>query len=52
MSEVLPRLWVNQTPNFVIGYHHYGTFDDIRVQDARDEIEDWEEQNEERLGHL
>jgi len=42
MKEILPRLWVNQTPNFIIGYHNRGIFNDIRKQDVRPEVQRWE----------
>lgn len=45
MDEVLPRLWISQIPNFIIAYHKSGNFDDIRVQDMRPDIADWEKQN-------
>lgn len=45
-GEILPRLWVNQTPNFILGYHKRGCFDDVRVQDIRQDLRDWEKENE------
>ncbi|KAI9843466.1 MAG: hypothetical protein M1837_006312 [Sclerophora amabilis] len=50
MDEILPRIWVSQTPNFIIGYHNSGVFDDIRVQDVRDKVQDWEGENQNLLG--
>lgn len=52
MNAVLPRVWVTQTPNFVIGYHKAGYFDDVRVQDVREKVRDWETENGELLGRL
>ncbi|KAI9795565.1 MAG: hypothetical protein M1833_006965 [Piccolia ochrophora] len=49
MEEVYPRLWVNQTPNFIIAYHVAGNFKSIQVQDVRANIKDWEKSNKERL---
>ena len=42
MSEFLPRLWANQTPNFILAWHRSGTFDEIEVKDVRDDISNWE----------
>ncbi|KAF9883559.1 hypothetical protein FE257_003198 [Aspergillus nanangensis] len=43
LSEQMGRLWIRQIPNFVLAYHKFGKFDDIRVQDVREEMEHWEE---------
>lgn len=51
-GDILPRLWVNQTPNFILGYHTRGHFEDVRVQDIRQDIRDWEKENERYLGHF
>ncbi|KAK1144125.1 hypothetical protein N8T08_005787 [Aspergillus melleus] len=42
MAEELPRLWVSQTPNFLVVFHKNGRFDDIRIQEARSAIQEWE----------
>ncbi|KAL9119604.1 MAG: hypothetical protein Q9187_003842 [Circinaria calcarea] len=52
MREILPRLWVSQTPNFIIGYHKFGYFEDIRVQYVREEVHGWEKGHEEVLARL
>ena len=49
MEEVYPRLWVSQTPKFIIAYHNSGQFNDIQVQDLGDSIHDWEKRNRELL---
>ena len=49
MLEVYPRLWVSQTPKFIIAYHNSGQFNDIQVQDLGDSIHDWEKRNKELL---
>ncbi|KAL8714539.1 MAG: hypothetical protein Q9220_001487 [cf. Caloplaca sp. 1 TL-2023] len=49
LAETLPRLWVAQIPNFILAYHQAGLFDDVRVQDVRQEIDDWEIENQETL---
>lgn len=38
----LPRMWLSQIPNFLLGYHTYGVFDDINIRDVRDDIKKWE----------
>ncbi|KAH8430079.1 uncharacterized protein LDX57_007749 [Aspergillus melleus] len=43
LSEQMGRLWIRQIPNFVLAYHRSGKFDDIRVQDVRQEIKQWEQ---------
>ncbi|KAI9865070.1 MAG: hypothetical protein M1813_002388 [Trichoglossum hirsutum] len=53
LSEELPRLWISQIPNFLLAYHTYGSFTDIRRSDVRKEISAWEAENEvvlQRLG--
>jgi len=52
MKELLPRVWVTQTPNFIIGYHKAGYFDDVRVQDVSGKVREWEAKNGELLGRL
>lgn len=42
LSEEMGRLWIRQIPNFVLAYHESGRFDDIRVQDVREEMKQWE----------
>ncbi|KAL4742438.1 hypothetical protein BDV11DRAFT_167284 [Aspergillus similis] len=48
----LPRLWIAQIPNFVIGFHTNGAFHDVRVEDVRDEVRNWEEHHEVQLQKL
>lgn len=52
MAEILPRVWVSQTPNFVIGYHKSGLFDDVQVQAVYDEILEWEDKFQDSLNGL
>lgn len=42
IAVLLPRYWINQTPNAVIGWHTYGTFHDIEIKDVREEVKLWE----------
>lgn len=46
MAEILPRLWVSQTPNFIIAYHNRGHFEDIQIRDVKKQIEQWESDNQ------
>ncbi|KAJ5676128.1 hypothetical protein N7462_009025 [Penicillium macrosclerotiorum] len=43
------RLWIRQIPNFILAYHKLGKFDDIRVQDVREEMKHWEESEQPSL---
>ncbi|PYH63991.1 geranylgeranyl pyrophosphate synthetase [Aspergillus vadensis CBS 113365] len=49
MTDLTPRLWVSQIPTLIVAYHNRGLFDDIRVQDMRDEITRWEQENDKML---
>ncbi|KAL6234575.1 hypothetical protein BDW75DRAFT_240982 [Aspergillus navahoensis] len=48
----LPRLWIAQIPNFVVGFHRNGVFDDVRVEDVREEVRQWEADHEDELRKL
>ncbi|KAL4912230.1 hypothetical protein BDW62DRAFT_216479 [Aspergillus aurantiobrunneus] len=48
----LPRLWLAQVPNFVVGFHKSGLFDDVRVVDVRREVQQWEKEHESDLRKL
>ncbi|TGO57491.1 hypothetical protein BOTNAR_0200g00070 [Botryotinia narcissicola] len=45
MEEILPRLWVNQTPNFLIAYHKSGLFDNPQVSNVKDKVLGWEKEH-------
>lgn len=45
MDEIIPRLWVNQTPKFLIAYHNFGLFDKPEVEDVREKVLVWEKTN-------
>ncbi|CAI7599387.1 unnamed protein product [Penicillium glandicola] len=49
LGDELARLWIAQIPNFVLAYHKFGTFEDIRVQDVREKIKDWENSHQVEL---
>ena len=44
MDTILPRLWANQTPNFIIAYHRSGWFKaaETRIKDVRKDVDRWE----------
>ncbi|KAL4998547.1 hypothetical protein BDV10DRAFT_194285 [Aspergillus recurvatus] len=52
LKSELPRLWIAQVPNFVIGFHRHGIFDDVRVEDVREEVRQWEADHEDELRNL
>ncbi|KAF4615553.1 hypothetical protein G7Y89_g15308 [Cudoniella acicularis] len=45
MDEIFPRLWINQTPKFLLAYHEFGVFDTPEIQDVRGRILNWERNN-------
>ncbi|KAF8847895.1 hypothetical protein BDZ45DRAFT_606740 [Acephala macrosclerotiorum] len=45
MEEILPRLWVNQTPNFLLAYHEFGVFDKPKVTSVREDVLKWQKDN-------
>ena len=52
LAEELQRLWVSQTPNFILAYHESGRFTDVRVMNVREKILQWERDNQEILRRL
>ncbi|KAL3469204.1 hypothetical protein BJX99DRAFT_268459 [Aspergillus californicus] len=52
LRDEIPRLWAAQVPNFVVGFHNKGVFDDVRVEDVRSNIQKWEEEQESSLQKL
>ncbi|KAM5442081.1 hypothetical protein MferCBS31731_002910 [Microsporum ferrugineum] len=45
MDEILPRLWLNQTPKFLIAYHTSGLFNNPGVKNIRQDVLQWEHDN-------
>jgi hypothetical protein len=45
----LPRLWLRQIPNFILAFHDHGTFDDVRIEDVRARIHQWESAHQDTL---
>ncbi|KAL4786944.1 hypothetical protein BJX76DRAFT_345963 [Aspergillus varians] len=52
LKDELPRLWISQVTNFVIGFHNQGVFNDVRVEDVRNDVRQWEEEQEPTLQKL
>jgi hypothetical protein len=50
--EVLPQLWISQTPNPVRAYHKNGLFQPPRVENLTPEIRKWEEGHQPDLSTL
>lgn len=48
----VPRFWIRQIRNFIVGYHTRGVFDDIEVKEIGEAVEEWECENEEALKKL
>ncbi|TVY43120.1 hypothetical protein LSUB1_G003127 [Lachnellula subtilissima] len=45
MEDILPRLWMNQTPNFLLAYHEFGKFTNPKVKSVRDSVLEWQTDN-------
>lgn len=52
LGEELGRLWLTQTPKFILAHHKYGTFNDIQVSDIQDNVKGWEANNQTSLCQL
>ncbi|KAK7531992.1 geranylgeranyl pyrophosphate synthetase [Phyllosticta citribraziliensis] len=52
LGEEVQRLWLSQTPNFVLAFHEWGTFKDIRVDDVRKNLDAFEDQHQDKLAQL
>lgn len=54
VDDFLHRLWVNQTPNFILAFHTYGTFEqsDIHIIDVTEKTKKWEAENAYLLSKL
>jgi hypothetical protein len=52
LGEELPRLWVAQLQKFVLAYHEDGRFNDIRILNVRDKVEEWEKTQKKALSML
>jgi hypothetical protein len=45
MEEILPRFWMNQSPNFLLAYHKFGLFTKPKVTSVRDNVLKWQKDN-------
>lgn len=47
LEQFYPRLWANQTPNFILAYHQHGKFEqaNIQIRGVTEAIQDWESRN-------
>lgn len=52
VDEVIPQLWVSQTPDLVRAYHMGGLFETPTVEDMTVEIKKWEEAQQDDLKKL
>ncbi|KAK1835687.1 hypothetical protein QBC39DRAFT_274801 [Podospora conica] len=53
MGDVMPQLWVSQTPRLAVGYYTKGgVFGNVKVKDMTDEIVFWEAASQGDLGKL
>ncbi|KAL1381709.1 hypothetical protein HDK64DRAFT_321480, partial [Phyllosticta capitalensis] len=52
LGEEIQRLWISQSRNFVLAFHEWGVFREIRIQDIRNDIESFEKQHEQELAQL
>ena len=50
-KEIL-RLWISQTPTFIIARHENGVFEDIQISDVTLRVNRWEEEHQQLLGRL
>ena len=51
-EEIFPRLWLNQTPNFLLAYHEFGLFTKPKVTSVRDEVLKWQKDKSEDLARF
>ena len=52
LQKELPRLWISQTPTFILARHDNGIFMDIQVSDITHRIQRWEVEHRQLLGRL
>lgn len=52
LEEIIPQLWVSQTPKLVRAYHSKGLFREPKVEDMTADIKEWEEGNQKDLTKL
>ncbi|KAH7152728.1 hypothetical protein EDB81DRAFT_432539 [Dactylonectria macrodidyma] len=52
IGEQLHRLWVCQIERFILAYHEKSVFNDIRIQDVKARVKEWETANQPSLKSL
>ena len=52
MEDILPRLWLNQTPKFLLAYHESGLFNKPKITTVREDILKWEQDNSNDLARF
>ncbi|EEY22940.1 conserved hypothetical protein [Verticillium alfalfae VaMs.102] len=52
LAKELPRLYLSQTPNFILAHHMSGVFKKITIFDVRSRLSEWEAASAEPLGLL
>lgn len=52
VHEFAARLWLTQTPYFVLAFHSRGRFEDVRVRNVRSEIAQWEAETSEDIARF
>lgn len=40
-ADIMPKLWLTQTPTLIIGFHFRGLFIDLRIEDVKEDITLW-----------
>lgn len=48
-AEFAIRLWLTQTPHFLVGFHRAGVFDEIRISDVRSKVTAWQSENQDNI---
>ncbi|CAG5138526.1 uncharacterized protein ALTATR162_LOCUS381 [Alternaria atra] len=50
MSDIYPAIWIKQISNFIVAYHDgAGLFEDIRVQDVKNDVQAWARDNRDAI---
>ncbi|KAL9947570.1 hypothetical protein ACHAQF_007321 [Verticillium nonalfalfae] len=52
LAKELPRLYLSQTPNFILAHHRSGVFKKVTIFDVRSRLSEWEAASAEPLGLL
>lgn len=52
LYKEMPRLWISQTPTFILARHDDGFFDDVQISDVTPRVNRWEAEHQQLLGRL